>query len=203
MIFLLKEKKKSIFELLSEEGLNKDSILFSLEQILFKLESRQNLLEQAIKFHKTSKDVSLRFSFNYSLVNFLHFCKFAEKICFAIALFDDANENEFNTTELGYAIIERHHDAKKDILQSSLTTFDEGKELIERMKEMSSQIIDVDNKYETTVACHSIEHLLEKLNNRRRYLEDLWQQRKIKLDQCLQICYLKEEIQKVFNRRTL
>jgi hypothetical protein len=92
---------------------------------------------------------------------------------------------------------DRHHDAKKDILQSSLVTFDEGKELIERMKIMSNQI-DVPDKNKTTAYCYSIEHLLESLNDRRRYLEDLWQQRKVKLDQCLQICYLKEEIQKVF-----
>jgi hypothetical protein len=109
----------------------------------------------------------------------------------AMSLFDDANENEFNTTDLGYAIIERHHDAKKDILQTSLVTFDSGKELLERMKDMSNQI-----EHKTTTACHTIEHLLEVLNDRRRYLEDLWQQRKVKLEQCLQICYLREEIQK-------
>ena len=122
--------------------------------------------------------------------------QFAEKISLAVALFDDANENEFNTTELGYAIIERHHDAKKDILQSSLVTFDEGRQLIEKMKLMSNQI-DVPNKNKTTAVCSSIEHILESLNDRRRYLEDLWQQRKVKLDQCLQICYLREEIEKV------
>jgi hypothetical protein len=33
--------------------------------------------------------------------------KFADKINLAVALFDDANENEFSTTEMGYAIIER------------------------------------------------------------------------------------------------
>jgi hypothetical protein len=62
---------------------------------------------------------------------------------------------------------------------------------------MSNQI-DVPDKNKTTADCYSIEHLLESLNDRRRYLEDLWQQRKVKLDQCLQICYLKEQIQKVF-----
>lgn len=61
---------------------------------------------------------------------------------------------------------------------------------------MSFQI-DPSEKHITTAACYGIERLLEVLNDRRRYLEDLWQQRKAKLEQCLQICYLKEEIQKV------
>lgn len=52
-------------------------------------------------------------------------------------------------------------------------------------------------KHATSSACYSIERLLELLNDKRRYLEDLWNQRKIKLEQCIQICYLRDEIKKV------
>jgi hypothetical protein len=55
----LKAKEDSIIELFVKEDLNRDSIIFSIQQILYKLESRQRLLEQAVKFHKTAEDVSL------------------------------------------------------------------------------------------------------------------------------------------------
>ena len=42
-----------------------------------------------------------------------------------------------------------------------------------------------------------IEHLLELLHDRRRHLEDLWLQRKIRLEQHLQLCQLDVEVNKV------
>ena len=49
----------------------------------------------------------------------------------------------------------------------------------------------------TTTACYSIENILEGLNDRRCHLEELWQQRRQKLEHCIQICYLRNEIKKV------
>ena len=83
-----------------------------------------------------------------------------------------------------------------EILESSLQTFDEGKELLARLREMNLYA-DSSERHATSSACHSIEHLLEILNDRRRYLEELWHQRKVKLEQCIQICYLKDEIRRV------
>ncbi len=79
-----------------------------------------------------------------------------------------------------------------------MITFDEGKELLKRLREMSLYA-DSYGKHATTSACYSIEHSLEILNDRRHYLEELWLQRKNKLEQCIQICYLKDEIKKVQN----
>jgi hypothetical protein len=82
-------------------------------------------------------------------------------------------------------------------LETSLVTFEDGKELVSSLKEMSLYS-DSLSQHATTSACHSIEHLLELLNSRRCHLEELWKQRKIKLEQCIQICYLKDEIKKVY-----
>ena len=85
---------------------------------------------------------------------------------------------------------------KKEILETSLITFDEGKELIALLREMSLSA-DLYGSNVTTTACYSIETILETLNDRRCYLEEFWQQRRQKLEQCIQIFYLKTEIKKV------
>lgn len=79
-----------------------------------------------------------------------------------------------------------------------MTTFEEGKELLSRLKEISFYS-DSLGKHATVSACYSIEQLLEILNERRRNLEELWIKRKQKLEQCIQICYLREEIKRVIS----
>lgn len=88
----------------------------------------------------------------------------------------------------------------KEILESSLSTFEEGKSLLGRLKEMSFYADGSFGKHATSSACYSIENLLELLNNRRLHMEELWKQKKLKIEQCIQICYLREEIRKVYIR---
>jgi hypothetical protein len=54
-------------------------------------------------------------------------------------------------------------------------------------------------KHATSSSCHSIEQLLEVLNEKRRFLEEQWKNRKLKLEQCIQICYLKDEIKRTLD----
>ncbi len=110
--------------------------------------------------------------------------------------FDSMIESEITNTDSGYELLEKHQKSKKEILESSLITFEEGKELLARLKEISFYG-DSFGKHATTSACYSIEHLLELLNDRRRNLEELWKKRKLKLEQCIQICYLRDEIKRV------
>ena len=56
---------------------------------------------------------------------------------------------------------------------------------------------DLQNRHATTAACYGIEHLLELLQDRRRRLEEIWEQRRIRLEQCLQLCQLDQETNKV------
>lgn len=82
------------------------------------------------------------------------------------------------------------------ILESSMYTLQEGQSLLDRIREMGMHT-DVQNRHATTAACYGIEHLLELLQDRRRHLEDLWLQRKIKLEQHLQLLLLDVEVKKV------
>lgn len=142
------------------------------------LDLRLKLLDLSVKFHKSAQ-------------------VFIEKVNRASKLFEDVSDSEVSNTDLGYALIEQHQRSKKEILESSLSTFEVGKELLAILKEMSLYSRgDTSGKHATSSACFSIENLLELLNSKRLKMEELWRQRKLKLEQCIQICYLKEEIKK-------
>lgn len=83
-----------------------------------------------------------------------------------------------------------------DILEASKSTLDLGHSLLERIKEMGMHA-DFTNRHATTAACYGIEHLLELLQDRRRRLEELWEQRRIRLEQSLQLFQLDQEVNKV------
>ena len=78
-----------------------------------------------------------------------------------------------------------------------MSTLQEGQLLLERIREMGVHA-DVQNRHATTAACYGIEHLLELLQDRRRHLEELWLQRRIRLEQCLQLLLLDQEVGKVW-----
>ena len=82
------------------------------------------------------------------------------------------------------------------ILEASMQTLQEGQSLLDRIREMGMHA-DVQNRHATTAACYGIEHVLELLQDRRRHLEELWLQRRIKLEQCLQLLLLDNEVNKV------
>ena len=84
------------------------------------------------------------------------------------------------------------------ILEASMSTLQEGQLLLERIREMGVHA-DVQNRHATTAACYGIEHLLELLQDRRRHLEELWLQRRIRLEQCLQLLLLDQEVGKVYH----
>lgn len=77
-----------------------------------------------------------------------------------------------------------------------MMTLQEGQLLLDRIREMGTHA-HVQNRHATTAACYGIEHLLELLQDRRRHLEELWLQRKVRLEQCLQLLLLDREVNKV------
>ena len=161
------------------------------------LEFRGKLLEQAIKFHQMAQIVTFLNSSQKSKKIYLFLkIKFAEKMNEANKILNEIKENEISSSESGFALIEKHQSTKKEILETSLVTFEEGKELLAKLKEMSIYADTYDTQASAN-ACHSIENLLELLNDRRRFLESLWEQRKLKLEHCIQISYLRDEIKKV------
>lgn len=98
--------------------------------------------------------------------------------------------------DLARTQLQQHQDIKKGILEASKSTLDLGHSLLERIREMGMHA-DLQNRHATTAACYGIEHLLELLQDRRRRLEELWEQRRIRLEQCLQLCQLDYEVNKV------
>ena len=86
-----------------------------------------------------------------------------------------------------------------DILEASKSTLDLGHALLERIKEMGMHA-DFTNRHATTSACYGIEHLLELLQDRRRRLEELWEQRRIRLEHSLQLFQLDQEVNKVSSK---
>jgi len=193
----LKANKSLITEsVLKQESANDLSSLWN--EADKQLDLREKLLKQSIKFHTISKIVNLKQTKKNLILNnkILNFEKFSEKMDLAAKFFEEITENEISDPEIGYSIIENHKKAKKEILETSLITFDEGKELIALLREMSL-CADLYASNVTNTACYSIETILETLNDRRCYLEEFWQQRRQKLEQCIQIFYLKIEIKKV------
>ena len=90
--------------------------------------------------------------------------------------------------EDGQEMLARHRTTNKEILDASLKTFDEGRELLVCLRGLGSF-----GGCERDV-CASIESLLEQLNGRRCYLEEVWLDRRLRVEQSVQICELRAEI---------
>jgi len=139
------------------------------------LDYRKLLLDQSINFHESA-------------------LQFSRKMEFAQENF--SNVGLANDVETARRLLQQHQDLKKNILEASMSTLQEGQLLLERIREMGVHA-DVQNRHATTAACYGIEHLLELLQDRRRHLEELWLQRRIRLEQCLQMLLLDHEVNKV------
>ncbi|CAH1789041.1 unnamed protein product, partial [Owenia fusiformis] len=139
------------------------------------LDFRKMLLDQSIEFHKSAQ-------------------MFSEKMAQAQGQF--GNTSLAQNVESAKYLLDQHQQLKKGILESSMVTLQQGQALLDRIREMGRHA-DVQNRHATTAACYGIEHMLELLHDRRRHLEELWMQRKIKLEQCLQLCQLDQEVKKI------
>lgn len=82
-----------------------------------------------------------------------------------------------------------------EILESSMHTLSQGQALLDRIKQTG--LHTKTTTHATTAACYGIEKMLEKLQDRRRQLEQMWSQRKSYLEQGFHLCQLDLEIQKV------
>ncbi|XP_064598296.1 coiled-coil domain-containing protein 141-like isoform X2 [Liolophura sinensis] len=142
-----------------------------------KLEYRTQLLDESISFYQSAGDFAKRM-------------EQARAGFSALPLASDV--------ETAKRLLQQHQDMKKGILESSKSTLDLGYRLLDRIKELGVHA-DAQNRHATTAACYGIEHLLELLHDRRRHLEDLWLQRKLRLEQCLQLCQLDQEVNKALD----
>ncbi|XP_046554795.1 uncharacterized protein LOC124264120 [Haliotis rubra] len=140
-----------------------------------KLKLRGQLLDQSIAFHQGAQDLSSKMEQAQS--NF-------------------SNVPLAKDVETARNLLQQHQEIKSSILEKSKYTLDIGQSLLDRIKEMGMHA-DLQNRHATTAACYGIEHLLELLHDRRRHLEELMTQRKIRLEQCLHLCQLDQEVNKI------
>eukprot|EP00106_Octopus_bimaculoides_P016747 XP_014784189.1 PREDICTED: SEC14 domain and spectrin repeat-containing protein 1-B-like [Octopus bimaculoides] len=140
-----------------------------------KLEFRGKLLEQSVAFHSNANEFGIQLDQALKMCLDLTFPKDVESV---------AN------------MLQQHLDLKKSILESSKHTLDLGQQLLDKVRKMGMHA-DQQNRHATTAACYGIEHILENLHDRRRYLEEMWAQKKLQLEQCLQLCKLDQEVNKI------
>ncbi|CAL1540818.1 unnamed protein product, partial [Lymnaea stagnalis] len=152
-----------------------DTLAEAWKDLNDKLAYRGTLLEQSVGFHQSAQDLAS--SMEQAQKNF-------SKVPLA------------TDVETAQRLLDQHLDMKNSILETSKATLDMGQSLLDQIKEMGMHA-DFANLHATTAACYGIEHLLELLHDRRRHLEELWNQRKIRLEHCLQLCQLDQEVNKI------
>jgi len=176
----LRQKRPQITEsVLRMQDANDLSLLW--QQVDATTALRQQLLVQALKFHQVA-------------------LMFTRKMDAAAQLFSELQDTEVSDYDAGYSIIDQHKAVNKAILDSSLIACDEGNELLARLKQLAAHAADDDQEQAAFAASNSnLESLLEELDTRRRHLDELWSQRRLKLEQGIQICFLRSEINKSIN----
>ncbi len=181
-------------------------------QITDKIHQKKAQMTESVLRMQNANDLSLLWSRVDSIINLRHqvltkavnffqvSLLFTRKMDAATQLFNELQETEVNDYDTGYSIIDQHKAINKAILDSSLVAFDEGNELLTKLKELAPFTND-DSQEQAAFAYSnsSLETILEDLNTRRCHLEDLWSQRRIKLEQGIQICFLRTEINKSIN----
>ena len=94
-------------------------------------------------------------------------------------------------------LIEEHQEMKKTTAQHSMTSIQSGQELIDKIVDIGRNLESTKGSNEAVMASNNVEKLLAELHDRRSILEELWLQRKIRLEQSLLIFQLDSEIQLV------
>ncbi|XP_060064415.1 titin-like, partial [Ylistrum balloti] len=154
-----------------------DTLSEAWRELNKKLEARSLILEQSVEFHKSAHEFSSKM---------------------------EQAQGKFSTSvpthdvETARHLLQQHQEIKTGILEASKSTLNQGHILLTRIREMGMHA-DLQNRHATTAACYGIEHLLELLQDRRRRLEDIWEQRRIRLEQCFQLCQLDMEVNKVLD----
>ncbi|PSN37212.1 hypothetical protein C0J52_12781, partial [Blattella germanica] len=98
-------------------------------------------------------------------------------------------------------LLTKVHDLKRLMLESLMLTLQDGKQLLEKLREISTQgTLDSrpDHiKTSSDYAISQVEHWLENLHDRRRLLEIAWQNRKTQLEQCLALALLATDLKEL------
>ncbi|KAJ9596373.1 hypothetical protein L9F63_012601, partial [Diploptera punctata] len=98
-------------------------------------------------------------------------------------------------------LLTKIHELKRLMLESLMVSLQDGKLLLEKLREISTQgTLDSrpDHiKTSSEYAISQVEHWLENLHDRRRLLEIAWQSRKTELEQCLGLALLASDLKEL------
>ncbi|CAF3449488.1 unnamed protein product [Rotaria socialis] len=148
------------------------------KELNLQLEGRRNLLNQAIRFHTIA-------------------VRFTDQVNGARSWFSSLEQANFDNKPLN--ILFDEHDAfRKEILEASLDTLNEGQLLLEHVKDLGS-LIESANQHITIAACYEIEQLLGLHQDERRKFEDEWERNRKILSDYVQMSEIKHEIDQIFD----
>ncbi|ESO07120.1 hypothetical protein HELRODRAFT_191066 [Helobdella robusta] len=193
LILKFNSKKSEALSAVSQSSNDvKKSVEVAWEDVFKRLESRKSLLDQSVSFHN-------------SVQQFLKKLQQVEAKCVDVPLSQDV--------ERARRDLQQHQELKKfdaykhlitrytAVLEASMMTLQEGQQLLDKIRkaalETSSGSGWSQQRHATTSGCYYIEQLLINLRFRKLRLDELWNQRRIQLEQCVKFMILKEDVAKI------
>ncbi|XP_042876868.1 titin-like isoform X4 [Penaeus japonicus] len=155
-----------------------ESLGLAWKDLNAQLETRKQILDMGVAFHTRARQYSDSMDA-------------AERVYTDNVLPGDA--------EGARQLLSQLHDHKRAILEASMYTLQEAQALLARLRGLATEGASLDSrpqhiKTNIEFACSQIEHYLESLHDRRRFLDGLFSARKHHLEQCLALCLLYQDL---------
>ncbi|CAF0743307.1 unnamed protein product [Adineta steineri] len=148
------------------------------KELNLQLEGRRNLLNQAIRYHTIAN-------------------RFNERVNDARSWFTSLENANFDNKLLN-VLFDEHDLYRKEVLEASLDTINEGQRLLECIKHLGSLNESI-NQHSIVAACFEIEHLLGIHHEERQQFEDEWERNRKILSEYIQMSEIKHEIDQILN----
>ncbi|XP_075253986.1 muscle M-line assembly protein unc-89-like isoform X3 [Convolutriloba macropyga] len=147
------------------------------KELMMRMEERRILLELVIDFYRSCEEFGQHLDYAYT-------------VCQSTLIADNIEQVQ--------VLIEEHQEMKRATSEHSMNTIQNGQGLLDKIVEIGRNL----ESQGSNVAVSSsalVERVLAELHDRRTLLEELWLQRKIRLEQSLLIFQLDAEIQQITN----
>jgi hypothetical protein len=109
--------------------------------------------------------------------------------------FTSLEQADFDNKSLNF-LFDEHDLYRKDILEASLDTLNQGQLLLERIKDLDL-LIESRNQHSTIAACYEVEHLLGIHHDERHKFEEEWDRNRKILNEYIQMSVIKHDIDQV------
>ncbi|XP_068215232.1 uncharacterized protein [Palaemon carinicauda] len=155
-----------------------ESLGLAWKDLNSQLETRKEILDMGVAFHSKARQYSD--------------CMDAAERAYT----DNVMPND---AEGARQFLSALHDHKRAILEASMYTLQEAQALLARLRGLAAEGATLDSrplqiKTNIEFSCSQIEHYLESLHDRRRFLDGLFSARKHHLEQCLALCLLYQDL---------